>query len=188
MAGKLLSDFYLEQLETLHEEDKEWGNGPAGSIFSICEFVVKHNCFRGTSLDYGSGKGMLGRIIGRNLNMTNYDPAVPEFSALPKPHDYVFCIDVLEHVEEEFLDTLLDHISYLSLKRVFFVISTTPSKTILPDGRNAHINLKTNLQWMNRLGKYFEMESAEKGFNILRYTGISKRRKVVPVKPITKKW
>jgi 2-polyprenyl-3-methyl-5-hydroxy-6-metoxy-1,4-benzoquinol methylase len=70
---------------------------------------------------------------------------------MPKPCDLVVCTDVLEHVEEDKIDSVLDHIFRLSAKSTYLVISTKPAKTILPDGRNAHLIIRPLDWWMKKI-------------------------------------
>ena len=95
-------------------------------------------------LDYGAGKGRLGETLRQLMKnppaIRHYDPAVAEWAARPAPCQVVACIDVLEHIEPEFLDNVLDHIASLTEAVTFLTVHTGPAGKILPDGRNAHIN------------------------------------------------
>lgn len=102
----------------------------------------------GDVLDYGCGQGVLG--IGRQ-----YDPCVHGKDGEPEPAELVCCIDVLEHVEPEFLDAVLEHIASLTKDTAFLVISTQPAVAVLPDGRNAHLTVQTAPWWRERIGKHF---------------------------------
>src|SRR5687767_5238683 len=60
--------------------------------------------------DYGAGKQNLLRAL-HGLGKTDfeylpYDPAFPEYGA-PRPADLVCCIDVLEHIELDYLPEVL---------------------------------------------------------------------------------
>lgn len=169
----LISDDYRKQLQELHTKDRNWGNGPAQSIYEVCDFIKKYHIFYNTMLDYGCGKGALVRLLMPTVKMSGYDPGMPEYSAMPKMHNFTVCCDVLEHIEEDKLPGVLSHIAEVTNHQVFFNIDVTPSKTILPDGRNAHINLKTREEWINVLSKYFQMETASRGICTIRYIGTS---------------
>ena len=103
-----------------------------------------------SAVDYGCGKGLLKKNL--RIACTNYDPAVPEFSALPHPADLVVCTDVLEHIEPERLDSVLTHLRQLGRKGLYAVIATRPdSSKLLADGTNPHKIIKTARWWHDRL-------------------------------------
>jgi 2-polyprenyl-3-methyl-5-hydroxy-6-metoxy-1,4-benzoquinol methylase len=110
----------------------------------------------GTVLDYGCGKGSLGRALG--VPIAEYDPAVPEHSAKPVAADLVVCSDVLEHIEPDCLDEVLDDLQRLTLKLGYFVISTRLAKKHLPDGRNAHLIVQSGDWWMHKLEQRWDVQ------------------------------
>jgi 2-polyprenyl-3-methyl-5-hydroxy-6-metoxy-1,4-benzoquinol methylase len=110
-------------------------------------------------LDYGCGKGTLGRALGREI--AEYDPCIPGKDADPDPHDYVVVGDVLEHIEPELLDNVFQHIKEKMLKGGFFVIATRAAKKTLPDGRNAHLIIEPWGWWRERIDKHFKIDSFE---------------------------
>ena len=107
-------------------------------------------------LEYGCGRSQLGEFLkAPGLTWLRYDPALPEFAALPAgPVDFVVCTDVMEHIPEEDVEDVLRHIASLSSK-VFFNIATRPAKNILPNGRNAHYTVWPTERWVELLKKYF---------------------------------
>ena len=100
-------------------------------------------------LDYGCGKCTLGKALP--FPIKQYDPFIPQFSALPSPADIVVCTDVMEHVEEDYVDDVLAHIAELTNKVAFFEIATRPAAKVLPDGRNAHITQYPASWWLRKL-------------------------------------
>lgn len=186
--SKLISDDYLSQLMTMHSDDPVWGNGPAGELYTVCQFVEENRIFGKAVLDYGCGKGALLRILGPTLKITGYDPAVSKFSKLPTPQQYTICVDVMEHIEEDKLDNVLQHIAEMTHMRVLFIIAVTDSTKLLPNGKNSHINIKTREEWITVLAKHFDLVKAVKGFTSLRYVGESKywqsrRKSIQKAKP-----
>ena len=170
----LISDEYQKTIRDLHMNDDDWGGNTSAYIFLVCAFIDKHRLYGKELLDYGCGKGTLRRTLGHHLNITNYDPAIPEFSKLPKVHKHTVCIDVLEHVEEEMLDSVLEHLAKSTRKSAYIVIDVVPALTTLPDGRNAHITLKTREEWIQVLSKYFDFIEIKTGLKSIRYEGESK--------------
>lgn len=85
-----------------------------------------------------------------------YDPAFPEYGD-PRPAELVCCIDVLEHIEPEYLDAVMEGLHKITYKLGFFSIATAPAKKILSDGRNAHLIQKPAAWWLPVLSKRFEV-------------------------------
>jgi hypothetical protein len=112
-------------------------------------------------LDYGAGKGRLGQalaqIMPRVPEIRHYDPAVPEWSATPAPEPFVACIDVLEHIEPELLDTVLDDLQRVTMGLGIFTVHTGPAVKVLPDGRNAHLIQQPAQWWLPKFLARFEL-------------------------------
>lgn len=106
-------------------------------------------------LDYGCGKATLQKSIP--FPIQNYDPFVPEFSKRPVPADLVVCTDVMEHIEPEFVESVLQDIRDLARQAVFFQIATRPASKFLPDGRNAHLIQENGNFWLKQLMPFFDI-------------------------------
>lgn len=109
-------------------------------------------------LDYGCGHNP---TVARDcakldppIRVSGFDPGVPERSGMPKPVDYVICIDVLEHVEPALLHNVVDHIFTLAEKGAYLAISCNPSKHTFPDGRNVHLIIEPPTWWLSYLAKW----------------------------------
>lgn len=109
-------------------------------------------------LDFGAGNGTLGvklQQIKPEIEYTPYDPAMPGIDRLPEDRsDLVVAIDVMEHVEEEYIDEVLQSIYDRARKAVWLLISTVPAAQKLPDGRNAHISLFPASWWRRKLCEF----------------------------------
>ena len=109
-----------------------------------------------------------------NLGLNNcqyypYDPAFSEYGP-PKEADLVCCIDVLEHIEEIFLDNVLNDLKKITKKLGFFTIHTGPAVKILEDGRNAHLIQKPPSWWLPKMCSKFEIKHLQEipnGFILL---------------------
>jgi hypothetical protein len=120
--------------------------------------------------DYGAGKQNLKRAL-HQLGKTDfeyfpYDPAFPEYGE-PRAADLVCCIDVLEHIEPEYLAAVLSELGSIVRRAGFFAIATGPAQKILADGRNAHLIQRPSSFWLPLLCEYFEvnhLEQAERAF------------------------
>lgn len=152
----LISPDYRAEQERLHAQPQGYG----GKGRKWADLVADQAEVFGASsiLDYGAGQGSLCDALVRMsvpCRLAQYDPAVPEWSALPQPADLVVCTDVLEHVEPEKVDAVLDHLQALTAKALFVVISTVPTAKTLSDGRQAHISLHSRQWWASRMAQRF---------------------------------
>ena len=122
--------------------------------------------------DYGAGKKRLNETLlslGVNTDYRPYDPAFPEYGN-PLPADLVCCIDVLEHIEHEYVDNVIFELAQITKNIGFFTIHTGAAVKTLPDGRNAHITQKPSSWWLKKLVLYFEilqLQSVENGFWVI---------------------
>lgn len=115
-----------------------------------------------TLLDYGCGKGyqyLVTRVHeqwGGALPYC-YDIGIPQMHDGKKagPFDGVICTDMLEHIEEADVPTVLADIFSLSRKFVFLTVSCSPARhKTLPDGRNVHLTVKPPAWWDQVIGKF----------------------------------
>lgn len=152
-----ISPGYKAMNAILHAESPNYGahghKMGAHVLPLIKKFHVK------TMVDYGCGKGGLKEWLRRYspVEVTNYDPCVLEFSEHPHPADLVVCTDVMEHVEPTYTDCVLADIQKLAGKLVFFNIAVREAGKTLPDGRNAHINMKTPEGWFDTIRDWFDI-------------------------------
>lgn len=113
-----------------------------------------------TILDYGCANGKFKPYMNNEhpeYTITEYDPGIEGKDALPDPADYVVCCDVMEHIEEDFLDSVMQHLQGLIRKGAFFNISTVEAHAILDDGSNAHKLVKPAAWWVEMFEKFFEV-------------------------------
>lgn len=109
-----------------------------------------------TLLDFGCGKGMQYHEAKLHEDWgvpmpTLYDPAVPGIDVLPNAlavkFDGVICCDVLEHLEPKEAAGVIFDVTIRAKGFAFFSIATYPAKKILPDGRNAHLLIRSEDWW-----------------------------------------
>jgi len=113
-------------------------------------------------LDYGCGSNLsLTKTLKpkRNLKYQGYDIGVPEYADDPVPADMVTCIDVLEHIEPEFLDGVLDHLEELTEVVLFASVHTGPAGKTLDDGRNAHLIQQPYSWWLPKIWERFDIQT-----------------------------
>jgi hypothetical protein len=158
----LISDDYRRQQEHLHETT-EYGTmaqhyGPLVSQI-IEKLEVTH------LLDYGSGKrmGLLKNLkVKTKLTYQAYDPGVEELASAPVPAELVCCIDVLEHIEPQYLENVLDHLAELTEVCALLSIHTGPAMKTLDDGRNAHLTQEPIEWWLPKIWQRFDIQTVQK--------------------------
>lgn len=146
----LISDGYRNLNAALHDTHRYGARGDkwADKVRDLAEtHAIK------SLLDYGCGKGALKKAIAghRDLDIREYDPAIPDKSAAPGPADMVVCTDVLEHVEPDCIADVVAHLKQLTQRVLFLVVSTRPAAKFLADGRNAHLIVQPLEYWQDLL-------------------------------------
>lgn len=175
----LISEDYRRLNAQKHLESQDYG-ALAGHIGPSLISMCANNGFK-SILDYGCGKGTLSRVLeGSQLTVAEYDPGIPGKDGEPEPADLVVCIDVMEHVEPEYIDNVLMHIASLSKVAAYFIIDNGPAKAVLSDGRNAHLTVESVEWWKERLLAHFNLgvcdhvdgfESLDKLYYRFKYGG-----------------
>jgi hypothetical protein len=148
----LISEDYRAQQEKLHENPNY---GVASMAFAPIVAEIINALEIKDLLDYGCGKCRLFEafkgLVKHPLRLQAYDPGRPQYAARPVPAQMVTCIDVLEHIEPEYLDDVLDDLHGLTRQIGFFSIHCGPAKKVLPDGRNAHLIQQPPCWWLPRM-------------------------------------
>jgi hypothetical protein len=89
-----------------------------------------------TLLDYGAGQSSLAADlqVPSLERRDRYDPAIPELASIPFVHyDMIVCTDVLEHIDEGELGSILADIRDRA-DRAIFCIHLGTAKVTLPNG------------------------------------------------------
>ena len=126
-------------------------------------------------LDFGCGKGnayylsfpMDGEMYANVYEYLNiptasvhlYDPCVDAFANKPRQeqtYDVVVCTDVLEHIPEQDVDTVLEEMVYHADKLMVFKIAAHESFAHFKDGTNAHVTVKPASWWNSKIIKAAE--------------------------------
>ena len=157
IKNKTYSNQYLEAQTELHKNDNY---GVASLSFApiVAEFMRNLNIK--SVADYGAGKKRLFSGLEKegvkNFEYYPYDPVFPEYGP-PVSADLVCCIDVLEHIEPEYLDNVLSELHSIIYNIGFFTIHMGPAGKVLSDGRNAHLIQQPTSWWLPILCKYFNI-------------------------------
>jgi hypothetical protein len=153
----LISEEYRQQQKELHKNPHY---GVASVVFApvVAKAIKQYGITE--ILDYGAGKLRLKQEFDRAevpVEYKAYEPANPNFSDDPEPAQCVVCIDVLEHIEPDYLMNVLDHIKTLSKEYAFLTVHTGPAGKFLPDGRNAHLTQKPATWWVPKIAERFNI-------------------------------
>lgn len=142
------------QYQQLHAS-RHYGSSAHLHFDVISKYIISLN--PKSILDYGCGRSDFVSYFwldGRRT-ISKYDPAIPEYSEPPKGvYDLVLCLDVMEHIAIKDIARVLSQIRQYS-QRAMFSISMKPARAHLPDGRNAHISLLSETEWMRFIREYF---------------------------------
>lgn len=148
----LITDEYKAMQAKLHENPDY---GVSSTFFApIVDSVVESNNIK-EILDYGAGKCRLKDCLTVSVKYRAYEPSNPLWDKKPEPAELVCCIDVLEHIEPDCLESVLDDLKRLCLPYGLFTIHTGAAQKILPDGRNAHLIQEDWTWWKEKLDNRF---------------------------------
>jgi len=151
---EVISEEYRQLNIQLHESNSEYGS--YGYKYADIVRQLKEKSNVNTVLDYGCGKGTLAKNLP--FEISEYDPAIPGKDKEPISSDMVVCTDVLEHIEPDYLDTVIGDLARCTLMVCFLVINTRPSSKTLADGRNAHLIQHEKCWWYWKLKQHFDLE------------------------------
>ncbi len=141
-------------------------------------------------LDYGCGKAIYykksfdlnnNKISSLsnlwNIEINLYDPCFLEYSVFPqnKKFDLTICIDVLEHIPDQDIEWVLYKIFKVTNKYVFINVACHDAIALLPNGKNAHINVK-NPEWWHE--KILNLKKIFKNLKIICLCSLKKEGKL----------
>lgn len=152
----LISKAYRELNAKLHSTNERYGS--RGSMWGGTVLAMIKALSLETVLDYGCGKGALATLLAtEGITVAEYDPAIEGKDAAPEPADLVVCTDVLEHIEPALLNAVLRDLKRVTQKRLLLNISTRAADKVLEDGRNAHLIVRDNEWWREKLVEHFQV-------------------------------
>lgn len=152
-----ISDSYLALQKELHRNQDSYGSASVGYAPLVLD-ILEITGFKSIS-DYGAGKCRLGNILkdkAKSIEYFPFDPAFPEYGE-PKTAELVTCIDVLEHIEPEYLNDVVEQLSKLIEKVGLLTVHTGPAQKTLADGRNAHLIQQPASWWLEHFLPYFDI-------------------------------
>ena len=151
--SRLLSEDYRKLQKKLHDSG-DYGltaHRYGWSVSNVAKrFKIK------SILDYGCGVNLdLLKTLDTKAIYRPYDPCVPDYSESPEPAEMVVCIDVLEHIEPECLESVLNHLRALTERILFVTVCMTSSSQYMQDGRNVHLIQKPREWWIPKFADRF---------------------------------
>jgi len=152
----LITEEYRNQQKQMHSK-YNYGTASIGYAPMVSQMIDSSGLTE--ILDYGAGRGNLAKHLDTKkvVSVTHYEPANPEWADVPEPHDFVACIDVLEHIEPELIDNVLDDLVRVTKRVGFFTVHTGPAAKLLPDGRNAHLIQQPARWWLPKFIERFDL-------------------------------
>lgn len=143
---------YVKQQEKLHAK----GNyGVTAQKYGQMVSQIIDKLELDTLLDYGCGSNLsLTKTLSpnRHVQYQGFDIGVPEYSEAPVPAEMVTCIDVLEHIEPEYLEGVLDHLESLTEVVLFASVHMGPAG-------NAHLTQQPPEWWLPKFLERFELQT-----------------------------
>ena len=161
-----ISQEYLKEQINLHKNI----NYGSASLLHVPVIIKILNETGITSIsDFGAGKkrlfeGIINSGFKKKIEYFPYDPAFLEYGDT-KPAELVTVIDVMEHIEPEYLNTVLDSIKNITQKLCYFSITSLPAKKVLSDGRNAHLIQQPPRWWLPKICERFEIQFMQRNSN-----------------------
>jgi len=153
----VISAAYKAEQRRMHEDNPNYGVASVQYAPVVTMLINKLGITE--LLDYGCGKGRLAKSIApdHEVKVRMYDPGISGIDEKPDSAQFVTCIDVLEHIEPEYVYDVLDDLSRVVEFYGFFTIHTGPAIKVLSDGRNAHLIQKGADWWLPLIMERFEL-------------------------------
>jgi len=125
----LFSQQHIEFQKKVHQECPAYGKASLVFAPMVSELINANQVKK--LLDYGSGLGEVPQNleIDHQIDVQLYDPAIEKFSASPASAEMVICLDVLDTVEQDHIDSVLNDLQRLTEKMAFFSINTKAAET-----------------------------------------------------------
>ena len=118
-----ISDQYRTEQFNRHTTDPDYG-GESVEYANQISLILNQTGYE-ELLDYGAGKGELPKnlTLDHRVACHLYDPAIPAIAERPEPRDMVVCVDVLNYVEDNYLEAVLDDLKRVTKELLFVEIT-----------------------------------------------------------------
>lgn len=144
----------VQQYRLIHASKDYGKGGDFKKWLSFIESEIETNKANSV-VDYGCGQSNDITAVFPLANHSFYDPAIPGKDEFPTgPFDVGYCTEMLEHIPEDEIDSVLKQMR--SLSEVWFMtIHTGKANQILPNGENAHCTVKPIDWWTAKISEVF---------------------------------
>ena len=152
-------------------DGSKWGStGARYSGKAVAEVILSRPYLK-TALDYGCGKGTMAHYFD-DLEWTEYDPGVVGKQEKPiGRYDLVTCTDVMEHVEREYITSVIKELGAATDKVLFVDIACYLTGKVFGsgpyEGQDLHITIFSTDEWKDLFDRY-------SGLTFLESRGIDK--------------
>lgn len=146
-----ISQAHRERLRDLHRRDPNFGVIGHRWADRLWRYMLAVDAR--TLLDYGAGRSGLAAAVKAKPGVIETHEYEPAFGHLePSPHDFVSCIDVMEHVEKDQVDAVLTDIRRCARKGALITISL---RNASQKKRATHPMVKPREWWLQTIGIAF---------------------------------
>ena len=154
-----------------------WGQHPEAALryLPAVKEIRKAGLEHSKIIEIGSGSTGITPYFRKNIDGLDINFEGPKAKYLNKirgeaynlpfkdnSYDVSLSVDVLEHIEPEYLESVLDHLEELTERMIFISINTGPAGKFLDDGRNAHLIQEPVSWWMPKLLARFELNKVQR--------------------------
>lgn len=158
------SDAWLDRHRQTHAQHAAFGtHGHPYLLDTVRDLAARLAATIGEQpslLDYGCGKGVFLREmtrIGLFRYLRGYDPAVQAFRQRPaQRYDLVVCLDVLDQLENEFVEPAIADVAQLAGHAALFGVITVQTPAL------AHLNPRSAETWQDIVGRHMNIVQATK--------------------------
>lgn len=155
----VISKPYMKLQSQLHLDNAAYGASGHYHVGWVTRALAKYSGH--SILDYGAGKQTLKNALPPGVEYRAYDPAFEETRKPPVQADVTACLDVLEHIEPQYLRDVITDLWRVTKLASVMTISTRPASKILADGRNAHLIVQPTIWWLMQLDARFNIQHYE---------------------------
>jgi 2-polyprenyl-3-methyl-5-hydroxy-6-metoxy-1,4-benzoquinol methylase len=152
------SEDWLARHRDTHARHPQFGTHRHPYLLELIEGLLKSAPGREkpSLLDYGCGKGAFLRELaatGWFRFVRGYDPAVQAFKARPaQKYDWVLCLDVLDQVEEHYVEPVIEDVAQYVQGVALFDVITVQTPAL------AHLNPRRASEWERLIGARMRIE------------------------------
>ncbi|MBV9509620.1 MAG: methyltransferase domain-containing protein [Caulobacteraceae bacterium] len=152
------SEAWLQRHRDTHARHAEFGTHRHPYLRDLMKEIATEltAAERPTLLDYGCGKGAFLREMSQSglfRFARGYDPAVTAFKLRPSQlYDVVLCLDVLDQVEDEFVESIIQDVAQFTGRFAVFNIITVQTPAL------AHLNPRSAEVWKAIIGRHMPVD------------------------------